>query len=277
MQLAFFKNKKKQIRDYAGKIVKRFNNKVFTNNKVGNWAYNLYKKINNNRYNNLEKYLNKKIALVSGISGLILISSIVPLLSFLSLPLLIGNIAIGGYSIAIGLITYYKKEKNKLKSVDKEPVLENKDNNDIKTDIEEESERILPKKEFSKFSNYGNLGMYGVLKRDNLKYLDAYNIVRKTDDEDLKMEAYAKLAGSFGKSNKKKSETKKKLNSYSMMLKRLSELGKKIHEGLSTKEDNVEYISLLYILGNDIDDIEDYISDEYDRYIEDCKRFYKIN
>lgn len=119
------------------------------------------------------------------------------------------------------------------------------------------------------------IGMCFPNEKDTLDYITAYSFIRKNEDNDNRIEAYAKLASTYGKNpKKKKKETDiTKLNNYSRMLKALSAYGKKIHDGTSTKEENATYIALLYRLGKDFDDddVIDYLSDEYDAYIEQQK------
>ena len=128
-------------------------------------------------------------------------------------------------------------------------------------------------------NNYGNLGMVVSIPTDNIKYIDAYSSIRKSDDNDIRVASYAKLASTYGKNPKKKSNEKdiNELNSYARMLKLLSIYGRKIDEGTLTEEENAAmYFELLYRLGKDFDDdydITDFLSDEYDRYIKDQEEY----
>ena len=150
------------------------------------------------------------------------------------------------------------------------------------TDVNEviDNLRIQDEENKPKMSDYGNLGMCTKIESDDMNYLKAYSAIRKSNDNEKRMEAYAKLSTTYGKnpSKNKKTNKKQKLSEYSKMLKNLSMLGRKINSGNSSKEDNTMYINLLYRLGKDFDDdydITDFLSDEYDRYQEDLQQYEK--
>ena len=125
--------------------------------------------------------------------------------------------------------------------------------------------------------NYGNLGICIDSSDDAMKYSKAISTIRRSNDNDARIEAYVKLANTFGKSKKKKSKNTNisKLNDYARTLKLVSEYGRKVRSPEATKEDTANYIALLYRLGKDFDndyDIADFLADEYDRYQEDLQK-----
>lgn len=173
------------------------------------------------------------------------------------------------------------KEEN-VEHEEEKPLLDGKRDLGPIADFYKEPERVTPKNVESlkprkyrlvnQMRNFGNIGMVMPEEGENLAYIDAYSAIRKSDDNDYRIEAYAKLATTFGRNINKKTDDSNldKLNSYARMLKELSIYGRKIHSGTATKEDNAMYMNLLYRLGKDFDDewdITDYLSDQYDEYV----------
>lgn len=113
-----------------------------------------------------------------------------------------------------------------------------------------------------------SLGMVCTKDSDTMNYITAYSFIRLNQDDNYRMEAYAKLASSFGNNTKVKeqSENSKKISNYKKILQTLSVYGKKMKDGKATKVENEFFMSLLYYLGKDFDeeDVMDYLSDLYD-------------
>ncbi len=133
--------------------------------------------------------------------------------------------------------------------------------NDEDMNVQKDNE--VPQKDFLK----ENISLGIQLSDNDLSYLQAYSKIRKSNDNNDRIDAYSKLATTYGKNTKKKKDTDiEKLNYYSRRLKALSEYGRKIHEGTASKEEQELYLALLYNLGKDFneDDVMDYLSDVYE-------------
>ena len=124
--------------------------------------------------------------------------------------------------------------------------------------------------EYQEDREYKGLGI--VIGSNDMDYITAYSTIRKSTDEKERIDAYYKLANTYGKNNKTKKETEiKKLNYYSRRLKALSEYGKKVNSGNATMEETEAYLALLYNLGKDFDedDVIDYLSGVYEQLAEE--------
>lgn len=154
------------------------------------------------------------------------------------------------------------------------------DSDEIDEILEIEKEKITDMDDVKRpnMRDYGNLGICLNTESDTMAYSKAISAIRRSNDNDKRMEAYAKLANTFGKNKKKKNKNTdiSKLTDFSKTLKLVSEYGRKTRSSNATKEDAANYIALLYHLGKDFDsdyDITDFLSDEYDRFQEDLQKY----
>mgnify|MGYP006916141993 CR=1 FL=1 len=154
-----------------------------------------------------------------------------------------------------------RNEELKAKELERNIELEKINHEEVKNEIDDEDIEVM-----SDINDDISLGIQ--LSDNDLSYLKAYSTIRKSNDNNDRIDAYSKLATTYGKNAKKKKDTDiEKLNYYSRRLKALSEYGRKIHEGVATKEEQELYLALLYNLGKDFndDDVMDYLSNVYEK------------
>lgn len=140
-------------------------------------------------------------------------------------------------------------------------------------------------------NNYANLDRFNISEKKNetLTFGKAISIIRDQNihSQDEWEMAMSKLAHTFGKNKKSKSNVTAKLNDFNKTEKLMAEYGRKINSGNYSGEDKLIYNALLYHLAKcDVldnfsfdtleDDINDYIADEALRYANDLNGSQKV-
>ena len=141
-------------------------------------------------------------------------------------------------------------------------------------------------------NDYANIDCYNVIsyqkdETNTMSFNEAISIVRDKEfhQEDEWRRAMGVLSSTFGNSKKINNDNSKKLSDFNKTEKLLSFYGRKIKDNTATNEEKLIYNTLIYRLAkcdldnfslDDIeDDINDYIIEEADRYLEDIKNYQK--